>query len=329
MTDTLTARLTYAATDTHVETIPWPEGLAPVQLHCRAEPTDELPRADVVVSAFTYAEGQALAAVLSPGLQLDDWIPYAKGFEEYEHQLTDRSPARESRRLCSYTLVEIGTKRVLLAKFELHPATDGPSLPTAQLWRQIAAETGASVLITHGTAGAVQETTVLGDVIVAEHVRWDCQGQFKSEPWADDVYACASLPATTTNLELAQETLLAINAARLAPTATRLPVVWTDVDTITTDFFAFDDAEDHYGLRNYDANARAVEMDDAACGLAVAQITENPPAWYSVRNASDPQIAQGSSIKAEDDVAAHIYQTDGFTTTVGSAIVCWAIIADL
>jgi uridine phosphorylase len=324
MTDALLERLTYEPTDKSLTPIPWPKGLEPTVVKYKAASDAPLPKVDVVVSAFTFAEGEALSAVLSPGHSSTDWIYYTKDFDAYESQLT-----KESKRLLSYSLVTIGAVRVLLVKLELHPATDGPTLPTAQLWHQIITETGAKTIVTHGTAGAVQSTTILGDVIIAAHVRWDCQGQFKSESWADDEYACTPLTEMTPNLTFAQETLIPVNSGRLAPIATRAPVIWLGFDTITTDFFAFDDAENHYGLRTYDSNARAVEMDDAACGVAMQHIGVGAPKWYSIRNASDPQMPQGASIEAEDSAAAKIYQDKGFTTTVGSAIACWALVADL
>jgi nucleoside phosphorylase len=96
---------------------------------------------------------------------------------------------------------------------------------------------------------------------------------------------------------------------------------------LTTDFFAFDDANDHYGLRTYQPDAKAVEMDDAALGLALTDIT-NPPPWVSIRNASDPQMNE-ATLTLETKDAAAIYEKYGYWTTIGSAITCWALTASV
>ena len=94
---------------------------------------------------------------------------------------------------------------------------------------------------------------------------------------------------------------------------------------LSTDFFAFDTTDDHYGLRAYDPGIRAVEMDDAAicAGLAGKQVQV-----MSVRNASDP-VESGTSLAAEKKSAEQVYQDYGWATTIGSAIVTWALIAGL
>jgi hypothetical protein len=313
--------------------INWPAGLEPKFVPIPRNANAPLPKADAVLSAFTFAEGQALADTWTPGHQLEDWNYYAHLFAGYEDLLTGRSPARESKRLASFALVTVGTKRVLLVKFELHPDTDGPSIPTSKLWQQIFSETGARLILSHGTAGAVQSTTVLGDVIVAKSVRWDCRQRYEHEPFAGKSYECTPLSSLTPNMELAQSKLIPANAGNLKPIATRDPVIWLGFDTITTDFFAFDDAENYYGLRTFDSNARAVEMDDAALGMAIQEAfyatSFAAPDWFSLRNASDPQIAQSTSIRAENKEAGEIYDTKGYFTTIGSSIVGWAMIADM
>ena len=64
-------------------------------------------------------------------------------------------------------------------------------------------------------------------------------------------------------------------------------------------------------------------MDDAALGLACTDLT-HPPAWISVRNASDPQMT-GGNITTEKANAAKIYEQYGYWTSIGSAITCWAL----
>jgi len=50
-------------------------------------------------------------------------------------------------------------------------------------------------------------------------------------------------------------------------------------------------------------------------------------AWYAVRNASDPQIANPTNnIKQAAESAAQIYAKYGGLTTAGSVIASWAIV---
>jgi hypothetical protein len=132
-------------------------------------------------------------------------------------------------------------------------------------------------------------------------------------------------------LNKTQNQLWAANDLQL-PAAARNPQTWVGtsvnpIEVVSTDFFAFDTADDHYGLRSYAPNAKAVEMDDAALGLALKGL-ELQPAWLSVRNASDPQMT-GADLREEEKAAAKIYQRYGYWTTVNSAIACWALVTAL
>ena len=74
--------------------IPWPAGMAPQGAAYDGPSDGPLSTADVLVVTWTSAEGKALADVLTPGLASTSWQPYAHGWDAYESQLTDRSPAR-------------------------------------------------------------------------------------------------------------------------------------------------------------------------------------------------------------------------------------------
>jgi nucleoside phosphorylase len=320
-------RLIYRATNTELTPIPWPPDLDPTPVNYNATPDTALPAADVLVVTFTEAEGQALSAVLSPGHPSSDWLRYAKNWDSFKSQLTWRSPARASNCLGAYALIEIGSTRVVLFKSALHPDTDGPTIPLRQLWRQMIEDTGCKLAVTSGTAGGVGAETVLGDVLVASNVRWDCEKQFKDAAFAGQSFKCTA--TITSNATTIAESLMAVNAERLKPIATRNPIVIPAGDCVSTDFFAWDDVENTFGLRTFDPADHMVEMDDGALGLAIGDLGKKAPAWVSIRNASDPQMPKGASLEAEDKAAATIYQHYGFFTTVGSAIVCWAIIASL
>ena len=97
-------------------------------------------------------------------------------------------------------------------------------------------------------------------------------------------------------------------------------------DIVTTDFFAFDDTTNRFGLQGLGA---AVEMGDAVLGLVVQQLGASAPKWAAVRNASDPQIDATGLTKSEaEKKAGQIYERFGYWTTIPSAITCWAIVLD-
>ncbi len=315
--------------------IPWPQGLAP-QLLAKPEPPSPelaLPRADVLVVTWTVAEAKALADVLTPGHGSDAWQPYRHRFDSYYKPLLRRgAPALQSDCLGVYSQCRIGKSSVLCMKSDLHLSQDGPHLPVRALWKQIITETQAKLVITTGTAGGVGSQIVLGDVVVSKSVQFDCKRTFEKAAFAHASYTDSNpYGGGSTHFALARELLIPANANRL-PAGNRAPTILPASSSapetvLTTDFFAFDDTTDSYGLRAYNPNAHAVEMGDAVLGLACSEDIANPPAWVIVRNASDPQIDGSHSLTEQAAEAAHIYEKYGYWTTVGSAIACWAVIA--
>ena len=96
-----------------------------------------------------------------------------------------------------------------------------------------------------------------------------------------------------------------------------------DTEIVTTDFFAFDDTSDTFGLEGL---GLAVEMGDAVLGMVVQQMGARAPKWAAVRNASDPQIdSTGLTKKEAATKAGQIYERFGYWTTIPSAITCWGI----
>jgi nucleoside phosphorylase len=315
--------------------IPWPAGLAPqaVTPATAPSPSHPLPKADVLVVTWTVAEAKALADVLTPGVPSTAWHVYRHKFDSYKPNIRPGAPALQSGCLGVYYQCRIGEHNVVCMKSDLHLSQDGPKLPVRALWRQIIEETGAKLVITTGTAGGIGAETLLGDVIVTKSVQFDCKKTFAKSPFAHATYADGELDtASAGRFAAADKSLIPANAARL-PQAPRTPLIVpaTAADpaiVLTTDFFAFDDTTDSYKLRAYNQHARAVEMGDAVLGLVCAEDLTNPPSWAIVRNASDPQIDGSVSLKEQAQQAAHIYEQYGYWTTVGSAIGCWALIAD-
>jgi hypothetical protein len=292
--------------------IAWPSGKdpRPEPLTPAPAPTDPLPQFDYLVVTWTVEEAKCLADTLTPGIPSKTaWYPYAHRFEtDFVPIIRPGAPSvQDSHRLGRYFPTRIAGKRVLCFKSELHFSQDGPKLPVARLWKQLIAEVQPKLVITTGTAGGIGTGIELGDVVVAPAVRFDCWHAFKSAPFHNSVYSCSKL--RTTSLAIAQK-LFAANEGHLPPTVRPLRVYTQPIagisraDVVTTDFFAFDDSTDHYGLEGLGA---AVEMGDAVLGLVVQELGSKAPKWTAVRNASDPQInAAGLTLKEAATKAAQI-----------------------
>lgn len=313
-------RIAFAPAPKHLAPIPWPKGLAPTPAST-IEPDGVLPAADALVITWTAAEAMALADVLTPGIHSTDWVPYKNNWATFEKHLTGRSPARESKRLGSFHMTRIGNMDVCCFKSELHPATDDATVPTALLAAQIANETGARLIITTGTAGGAGDDILLGDVNVATAVHADFTRKLSKLSWAHEKWPLRGLSVSQTHLLSILNPLFAANYH--LPGAAHPPSIWQG-DVVSTDFFAYDTEDDHFGLRKYDPLIRAVEMDDAAVAYGIGQ---DKTMFCSVRNASDPVMPDASKASAKQ--AAQIYRQYGYWTTVNSAIATWALIAGM
>ena len=313
----------------------WPVGAAPapITLTPVPVPTDDLSRFkgyDAVVVTWTAAEAAALASLFTPSHPTSDWYEYRHGIEAYIPLVTGaKSPFNDSssemkryyHSLGLYFPCTIGSAKVLLFKSGLHLAYDGPATPVKKLMAEIAHAVAPKIFVTTGTAGAIGADVLLGDVVVGGSVRFDCTGQFKSEPWHDEVFTPSPVPAGA--LDSIEPALLQLNASRI-PNARSTPKIWdaaTDA-IVTTDIFAFDDSTDHYKLQGL---GRVCEMGDAMVAMALQGI--DGLAWHAIRNASDPQIPNPeNNIKQADQQAAQIYAKYGGLTTAASVIATWAVI---
>jgi hypothetical protein len=314
--------------------IPWPSGKAPkpAPLAAAPDPDAALGQYDYLIVTWTAAEAQALADVLTPGYPAKTaWYHYTHNFtSEFVPIIQPGAPSvKDSHRLGSYFPTIIGGKRVLCFKSELHLNQDGPKMPILALWKQLIQEIQPKLVITTGTGGGIGSYIQLGDVAIAPVVRFDCTTKFKSQPFAKAVYTCSKL-ATVSLAEA--EKLFAANAKQL-PAASRLPTIIAkpesgvpNADVVTTDFFAYDDVTDRYGLQGLGA---ICDEGDAALGLVMKGLGAKAPNWVAVRNASDPQIQDaGMTPKQGYDLATGYYGKYGYWTTVPSAITCWALVID-
>jgi len=137
------------------------------------------------------------------------------------------------------------------------------------------------------------------------------------------VFGAGAAAGGTLGLAAITPALTSVNAARI-PGARPAPQIFSaSTDAIvTTDFFAFDDSTNHYGLQSL---GRACDMGDAMVAQALQPAAGL--AWYAIRNASDPQMPNptGNMTKANED-AASIYAKYGALTTAASLIATWAVI---
>ena len=315
---------------------PWPQNHAPVAAPLAAPPADDddLSRFagyDAVVVTWTSAEAAALAAVFTPEFLPSRWYEYRHNVAAYIPLVTGGdAPFNDARsdmaRYCHslglYFPCTIGAAKVLLFKSGLHLDYDGPSTPVRSLMAEIATVVAPKVFITTGTGGAIGAAVKLGDVVIASSARFDCTTQFKGEPWAQTSYATSALPPGA--IARITPDLTRVNASRV-PNAPSIPTIWsgdTSDVVVTTDFFGFDDVTDFYKLQGL---GRACDMGDAMVGQALQAFPSTD--WYSIRNASDPQMPNpDNNIKQAGAAAQNIYSEWGAFTTAASAISSWAVI---
>ena len=255
-------------------------------------------------------------------------IPIPAWIRRLRAENSQRSPGPAGKAPWLLFPTTIGARNVLCFKSELHMSQDGPKLPIRDLWKQIIDETGAHLVITTGTAGGIGAAVKLGrrgrqprgQLRLCEDLQ---RGVFHNQSFSSP----ARIP--TAYFSIAVKQLLPINADQL-PEGNGLPAFRPSKrvpkDTVvTTDFFAFDTTDNEYGLQKLGA---AVEMGDAVLGLVSTQdLAGRAPAFCAVRNASDPQIEADLSKPEQRKKAAQIYEKYGYWTSIGSAIVTWAVIA--
>jgi hypothetical protein len=324
-----------AASDLLPKPVPWPAGAAPTPVPLNPAPTESADLSqfhgyDAVVVTWTAAEATALAALLTPGYPISAWYEYRHGIATYIPLVTGaRAPfndqskemARYYHSLGLYFPGRIGKARVLLFKSGLHLDYDGPATPVRKLMAELASTIGPKIFITTGTGGGIGANVKLGDVVIAGSARFDCTTQFKAEAWHNAQYPTSALPAGA--LAAITPALTKVNASRI-PGAGATPTIWSAKGdaVVTTDFFAFDDSTDHFKLQGL---GQVCDMGDAMVGNAMQGFPKI--AWYSIRNASDPQISDpGGDFEKASEEAAQIYAKYGGLTTAASVIAAWAVI---
>jgi hypothetical protein len=315
--------------------VPWPKGRAPAGVPLRQPPaeTDDLSQFrgyDAVVVTWSAVEAAALAALFTPGYPTSDWYEYRHGVDTYASLVmradapfnsTEPDMARFYHSLGLYFPCVIGGARVLVFKSGLHLDFDGPAAPVRKLMAEIAQTVQPKLFVTTGTGGGIGSEVILGDVVIASQVRFDCTTQFKDQEWQAAAFKTSPLPPSC--LASISPALTSVNAARV-PNARPFPKIWAaPQDTIvTTDFFAFDDATNYYKLQGA---GRICDVADAMVGMTLQPFRNTQ--WFAIRNASEPQIPNpNNNIQEASMQAAQIYAQYAAFTSAGSVIATWAVI---
>lgn len=340
----------------------FPDGLAPVRLQIATpQLNDPLPRADVVIVTWTVDELAGLSKVFIPGFAgTRNWNKYAHNFSTYEPNIKATAPAAHSQRLGSYQTVSIGDLTVLLFKSELHLNQDGKNqgdglatLPVKDLFLQLIAEAQPAYVFTVGTAGCVFDAFHLGDAVISRAAKFRLREDFRNEPYNGTQYK-SDWNYSTAWLSVAEE-LMTTFAPELAVPPFSLPTDEVPLPggpvafpthapkirieqggrdmpefhpILTTDYFEYGTT-----VNRLDAEGAAVEMDDAALGLACSELP-TPPKWLAVRNMSDPVINGALSAKQfhlneQTTWAVGYYTAYGEWTSATGALAVWAILAGL
>jgi nucleoside phosphorylase len=301
----------------------------------------ELPAADFVIFTWTSAEANAMAAVMTPG----SWAMPPKNWQgpswhEYTNQWNARfrgrsigdAPAAKQHYIGKYVPILIDGRKVLLFKSNFHLARDGKSMPVKDMFKQVIQQTGAKLVITSGTAGAIGSTLQLGDVVIANTAVFDLMKSFKSVPFNGERVSRKYQPSSETSLKVVNKALIEANAGQLASQRKGIPKVYSfavesnvqhlkeKLVIVTTDKFAYDTKNNQpFKLQGKGA---MVEMDDAVLGLAVQELGTKTD-WLAVRNASDPQMPNYNN-----KLSADTYKKYGYWTSISSALASWASVLD-
>src|SRR5437764_3120145 len=338
----------------------FPDGLAPTPQPIDPPPAsdDPLPRADAVVITWTVDEVAALGHVFTPGHGPDHWYRYDRDFAKYADQIRPHAPAANSKRLGSYMPVTVGGRKVLCMKSELHLNQDGvkvadgkATLPVKDFFKQIIAEAKPKHFFTIGTAGSVFADFQLGDVVVTRGAKFRLQNEFRNEDFNGKAYR-SDWQIPTAKLTEAQQLMASVagdlaeppvgppsldygGGAQLIPGPTNQPDIKLDGrempafhPILTTDYFEYGTSSNRL-----DHEGAAVEMGDAALGLACSELA-HPPKWAVVRNMSDPVIngdlpAKQFHLNEQTTWAVGFYTAYGRYTSISGALATWGIIAGL
>ncbi len=328
-------------------------------------------KADVLIVLYTEQETSAFLEVFtgnkdwSPSRRAS-WNPYGHNFAKFKNIIEgiDGDDALEHGSFGYLSAMRIGNQNVAIYKTELHAKVNGSKLPIIPVIEQLATELAASLLLSTGTAGGMGGVLNCGDVAVTNSARFHVTTSYPTYPrinslsdgneaiessfaindtylrYAADNFTRLTLPALAEcYAKFASRPGYSFLRKNTAPPSIYVtnqnPVPGPEPMTVVSaDFLSVDDTNDAEGLQ---ALGIVNENDDAYAFFAISQMpAANRPAWLSVRNVSDPQVAvppipagtpQSHVIKELSTLAGAIYGVYQYVTTINSAFACWGIVA--
>ena len=279
--------------------IPFSDGLAPtpIPITPAPDPAAPLPAADVVVITWTVDEQDALCDVFTPGFGRSAWYRYTRNFPDYapaserERRPPPRSgwgatsrPRSAPPPSCASSRSSISTRTASEPRRgDGHAAGEGPVPPDHR--------GGAAHRRAHDRhVGGVFAVHQLGDVVVTRGAKFRLASEFRNEPFNGAVFT-SDWEIPTARFDEA-ESLMAAFAGELAEPPLLPPtkayhyhgsMIHTDPNVpdikldgrdmpafhpiLTTDYFEFGTS-----ANRLDLEGAAVEMGDAALGLAAASL---------------------------------------------------------
>ncbi|SDE04991.1 hypothetical protein [Kordiimonas lacus] len=328
--------------------VPWSKfgGEAPKQLSCEA---GTLPAADVVILTWAEAEWAALEQVF---VESSTPMPYSArntskwdGWYRYDWDMPSGKWPQYWDSWGEYRLVEVRGKKVLLFKSNTHLDWPGQSY-LEQMTSQLLEATGASLLLSIGTAGGAELHDHEGTVrVVSSGQLYDTDYPTDPSKWAtyycdwtaDDSFLAKAdftqslfpIPTTKSDLESLASAfedgkydLSTLDANGLCfgddtvkvydMTPNKQPLVTTATFVVATD-----------AKNSPFADKAVVEMDDAVLGKVCH---EKSIKFGFVRNVSDPVQNADLPVSVQGDWGGVIYRTYGLYTSYNGALVAWAVI---
>ena len=294
------------------------------------------------------------------------WYPYGHNFAELSSiiQGIKGDHALESGFFGYLNAMQIGDQKVAVFKTELHAKVNGNKLAIVQVFQQLVTELSPSLVLSTGTAGGMGGVLMCGDVVVTNSARFRVSTTYPTYPEINSLsknntVLQNSVTINDTYLEYAAENFTKLSLPGLAKCYDKFstrqgysflkkntapPSIYvTDINAVpgpepmtvvSADFLSVDDTSDAEGL---EALGIVNENDDAYAFFAIDQLpAAKRPAWLSVRNVSDPQVAvppipagttKSQVMKELSALAGAIFGVYEYTTTLNSAFACWAIVA--
>ena len=314
-----------------------------------------LPKADIVIITWTVAEwaafdhvfceSQAQMSYYEKNTWQKKWVPYSNNYAQYlkpsipNSYFTKKSPSTSAKAWGDFCMVKLGNgKKAILFKSNIHISTDGPGIPLINMMDNILTDSGASLVLTIGTAGGSRPKDCLGSVNITNGGHFLLSAPLKNKPFNNKTFNSSwkpktgllskvkslfmTTPVTTEHLEemakkmkggysLKQLINKEIEPGKIKPVCNvlRIPV-------LTTNGFVIGTTDGKY--KKY----AAMEMDDAVIGMECNKRKVN---FAVVRNISDPVQNTKLPYKVQSSWGSTVYQAYGLYSSFNGALCAWAI----